>query len=90
MPHVEFLDLVRMVESLRKCEGREHMEVTDTAMARAREADTADMVHPVASSHETDLSLICPECRAVAEKRHALREVLRSQGVVFPTGLLEP
>lgn len=84
----QFLNLLRMVETGRKCEGKPCMELSDEIMARSNEIEGSRTSHKAEEVHREDVATDCPECEAIRQQEIALRESLHAQGIDFPVGML--
>ena len=89
MPHRDFLELVQAIEAVRRCEGRECMVVPEETLSQAAEVDALEVAKIGLCECPEGMSGQCPCCLNCIDKRNALRETLRSQGVVFPVGMLD-
>lgn len=85
-----FLELMQIVDAVRKVVGRDSMEIKDEDVTRAKEIDLAETAHEAGTEGPDHDSLLCPTCQGLRQNRAMLREKLHSQGQDFPSGVLEP
>ena len=89
MANDEFLRLLKTVEALRRCEGKECLEVTMSNVEAAEATETARRAHQESAPSSGHSPLECPECSEIRRQENTLREVLLLQGVELPGGILE-
>jgi len=85
----EFLRLLQMAESVRRCEGRICLEVNDMHVQLGQAVEVIRSAHAPETALDGHLSAMCDECGAIQMQQIALRETMHSEGVDFPMGLLE-
>lgn len=89
MANDEFLRLLRTVESLRRCVGQECFAITMGHVESAEETEATRSAHVKSAPGCDGSALDCPECSEIRQQENTLREVMLSQGVELPGGILE-
>lgn len=89
MANDEFMRLLKTIETLRQCEGRECFEILVGNVESAEATEAVRREHVQNGDSTSHSGLECPECSEIRRQENTLREVLLSQGVELPGGILE-